>query len=255
MKRLFLILLLRRASQLAVALAIIVTFTACVAVPVPTTTRTSAPPSVEKVDFSFIKPSLTTKAEVADQLRWCDSGIRNESAFVCRWCTSSSAWIYALAVGDVASAGKDRNWVPQNAVIYFDKQGIVQEWRVVPEREITRELQKVAERESNHLKLSLPLTLSLERHYFGDQSVKIELTKEFLWYSAGDNSFEIPRDWLKSFSVTEVTRDDPKWASDEIRFTIHFTQRTKLGYSATFSGKPAELMSLIRYHVESNRAK
>ena len=111
----------------------------CFPVPLRVPTRLKSLSCAEiEVDLDFIRAGLTGRDEVLNNLYCVDVGAPDDAIFWGRW--SDSSWY------KVSEGANKRLWNIRNLLIEFDEWGVVERHRVVPDKELLRELAPLLDR-------------------------------------------------------------------------------------------------------------
>jgi len=222
-----------------------------VPVRVPTKTKDISG-TVRELNFTFLKAGYTTREEVAKNLAPIDTGTKEPRFFWGRWKRSSWASAPLLAPGPPLAA---REWGLQNILIAFDQKNVVQSWKVLKDKELFQELERLEQAPAAPLDLSAPVRLTVDR--FG--SAILILSAESFEYQAS-RGFKTARGNLTRITSTssEVmpTRDigfNPEPDPAHIWITIHFAKRAQGRKSLTCGVDPAGFLVLRRYVSETKR--
>lgn len=225
----------------------------CIAFPVPVATKTTAPPALDnKIDLSFLQRGKTTQKDVQDNLGWSDSGIKAPKLFVGRWSTSSTATVWAVGAQYSGNAGAYRNWGVKTLVVEFDDQGLLRSWRFVPDREFVQALAPYAAEAVPHNAFEKPSNLEISHVKRGQlEPVTLTISKEvmlFREHASGKHDFDIAPQKIERITIPGLKKSEQEFP-DRIRFTIHFPEETKAGREVTFEASPADLMTMLAYHI------
>ena len=147
-----------RVAASYVALFLMLSTPACVNVPVRVSEQErDVSGKTLDLDLTFLKSGSTTREDLSKKLAAIDTGINQSNFFWGRW--DSSKW-RATAIGLVPPEG-ERIWHAQNLLIRFDPNGVVQDWTVVDDKGLTRQLSLLVPRADSFLDLPSPVQASM----------------------------------------------------------------------------------------------
>ena len=222
-----------------------------VPVPVPTKTKDISG-TVRELSFTFLKAGYTTREEVEKNLAPIDTGTKEPRFFWGRW--KRSSWASAPLLAPYPPLAH-REWGLQNILIAFDPMNVVQGWKVLKDKELFQELDRLEQARAAPLDPSAPVRLALDR--FG--SATLILSAESFEYQAS-RGFKTARGNLTRITSTssEVmpTRDigfNPEPDPAHIWIKIHFAKRAQGRKSLTCGVDPAGFLVLRRYVSETKR--
>ena len=212
------------------------------------------------LDLTFLKVGSTTREEVTRKLAPIDTGLNEPRFFWGRWETSSWASAPLLAPYPPFAG---RAWGAQNILITFDSQNLVQGWKVLKDKELLPELDRLEPAPTEALDLTSPVQLKVELPVESGTArpmATVVLSSASFQYEArgrfGLETVETPRGNLQKIaSAPEDTPRDPeiKLGTDaaHVWITLHFAKRTKGGKSLLFGVEPHGLLLLHRYMREA----
>src|SRR2546426_159555 len=117
----------------------------CVVPPVPVRVPTETKDisgTVRELNFTFLKAGYTTREEVEKNLAPIDTGTKEPRFFWGRWKRSSWVVTPPLVVFPHPALA-DRVWGLQNILIAFDQKNVVQGWKVLKDKELFQELDRL----------------------------------------------------------------------------------------------------------------
>ena len=209
-----------------------------------------------ELDFTFLKAGATTRKDVAKNLAPIDTGAQERRFFWGRWERSSWASAPLLAPYPPLSG---REWGPQNILITFDQNDVVQGWKVLKDKDLFLELDRLEQGPAAPLNLSAPVRLNVQLPNEGSESrfLDLVLSTASLEFGAHHDGFKMDRgNLLKITSAREGTfktdvslhhNPDPA----HVWITLHFARRTQLGKSVTCGIDPPGFVVLRRYVREA----
>ncbi len=208
------------------------------------------------LDLTFLKTGSTTREEVTKNLAPIDAGVNEPRFFWGRWETSS--WVSAPLLAPYPPF-TGRVWVTQNILIAFDSQNLVQGWKVLKDKELFPELDRLEPTPAAALDLTSPVQLNVELPFeYGSARplATLVLSSASFQYETESRKVETPRGNLQKISsAPEDTPSDPsvKLGPDaaHIWIRLHFAKRTKAGKSLLFGVEPPGLLLLRRYMREA----
>ena len=153
--------------------------------------------SKRDLDFSFLRAGSTSRGDVSTKLASIDTGATAPQFFWGRW--ESSRWATTPIVAPYAGS---REWAPENILIYFDRSNLVQSWRVVRDKELLQELERMRVLDQQ-LDLSAPLRISAKLRYWEPKATaELILAADYFEYSGSNRSFKTERGNLKAITMS-----------------------------------------------------
>jgi len=228
----------------------------CVVVPVPMSTRTrDVSRKPQTLDFSFLKPGLTTREEVAKNLAAIDTHVQPAGFFWGRW--ERSKWAFGAAViPDYASANAlgGRIWGGQNVLVAFDQENIVSRWSIVADAKLHRQLDLLDNLPKStpdlastiHEVVLLPVSNDVNAIHTGNLTLSAELLQ--------CSDVEAQRTNLKKITPAISGGPDPDAAY--IWITIHLRKRTsgKQRVKGLTLGVDPQTLLLLRRYVKRSKS-
>jgi hypothetical protein len=207
----------------------------------------------------------TTRQEVARNLAPIDTRTKESQFFWGRW-ESSTHGSAPLLSPYPPFAGRD--WDPQNILVTFDHNDIVQGWHVLKDKDLLRELDQL-EGTTTQSDLSAPARLSLELPLVpgGRPTAELVLSDSSFEYHAPPSTFHITYNNVAKITSApegiykqEAFHHEPD--PSHIWITINFVKRTQLGKSLTCGINPLGFLMLrhyvkviqVRGHTEQGQA-
>jgi hypothetical protein len=212
--------------------------------------------STDKLDLTFLKDGSTTREVVEKNLAPFDTGTHEPQFFWARW--ESSTWASAPLLTPYPPFSA-RVWGPQNILIVFDQSNVVKSWKVLKDKELFEELDRLEQAPEATVGLSLPITLDVELpagEEFSHRSADLSLSDEFLEYGA----LKTARSNITK--ITSTSEDVPQPADINVHpdpdpahvwVIIHFAQRVGKKKSVTLGLDPRGLLVLRRYARDTNK--
>jgi hypothetical protein len=248
----------RRASvAMWVALVAAATFLSqgCVVVPVRAPTRTNGlAGKIEKVNLDFIAPGKTARQEVTEKIGETDTGVQENQLFLGRWASSKWGVFWAAGGGYNAIGGWNRAWARHNVLLSFDEQGIVQQFRQFPDKDLVKQLSAwVAEGHGQPLDLSSPMELPVDHRHSSGMCFPATLVlrnDSFEFVENEKHNFKISPRQIRDIQLTSIghgDKSDPRYINE----TIHFTQKTNVGGKMTIRVHVPTVMTLVKYLAQT----
>ncbi|HUJ93557.1 MAG TPA: hypothetical protein VLW46_01180 [Candidatus Bathyarchaeia archaeon] len=254
------VLFLFRATFGAVlAMLIALSCAGCLIVPmrVRASTKGASAELREPVKLEFIQKGITTRAEVAEKLCWMDTGVNEDSLFIGRWSDSRWGVAWILVGYYAADGGWNRKWNNHDLLIQFDSAGVVQEHRVVSDKQLARELSDwAAQYQGQPLDLSQPIELRTDENQIllgSDSFERRELRGK------GKHNFIIPPSQIASLSLSPVTLTPGPGSNANpdplrIRLTFHFAKKTRGGKTLAIQTEMPTVVLIYKYVAQTRRS-
>jgi hypothetical protein len=229
----------------------------CIVIPirVPTKTISVSGEVGKKLDLEFIKPSATTREEIAQKLGWIDTGAKDDNVFVGRW--AQSTWGVAWAAGGYYSGagGWSRTWVVHNLVVDFDEKGVVLKTLLLPDKDVIKTLsERISKDPVRSLDLSVPIRAPVEymrsdKHFLGT----LILSKDDFQFledrekgSRIAYDFRTPPENVSHLSMGNWV-DSNSSHPENMAVTIHFRRKTPVGRKLVARVDLPTTMILLKY--------
>jgi hypothetical protein len=235
----------------------------CLILPVRvnTVTRGASTDTHKKASFDFIQKGVTTREEVVQKLAWMDAGVTDQRLFIGRWVDSRWGVFWAVASQYRADGGFNRKWNNHNVFVEFDAGGIVQQSRIISDKQLAAELSTwAAQNLDNPLDLSTPIevlvdrnnpnrTASTDRLLLGSDSFERRELE-----GKGKRNFTIPPTQIASLSLSPAFAvygggPDPQ----AICVTFHFARKTHAGQKLTVRTTLPTAVLLSKYLAQTHR--
>ncbi len=194
-----------------------------------------------RLNVSFMKPGVTTRAEVMQKLGWADTQVTEDDLFVARWVSSSQSSGAATGDDEVPDA-VTRTWHAHNLIVEFDSRGVVAQFRDVPDKRLAQALSEwIVRNRTAPLDLRVPITIPV---LYRGQTASLLLTPDaFEFRSASKGCRVSPSDVKKISLRTRFSTPQPS-TEDE---AIYFTEKTAAGKKVILQTDVAHLFTLLQY--------
>lgn len=193
-----------------------------------------------QLNVTFIKPGVTTRAEVLNRLAWADTGVREDRLFVARWVSSSAD--AGATVDEEVPAAVRRTWRAHNLLVEFDRQGVVTGVREVADKHLVEALSDwIARNPSTPLDLSKPIAIPVS---YRRESATLLLSRESFEFQSPRKGCRVSPSDLKRVSLTNRFRTPQSSTESE---AIYFTEKTTAGSKVTLQTDVAHLFLLLKY--------
>jgi hypothetical protein len=249
--------------RLLVAITLALDLVACLGSPVPLPRRNRGATGEEhKLDLTFLKPGVTSRSDIAQNLGWLDVGYPNPYLFWGRWSSSAMGYWVVAGGGYNAAAAGGRIWGVHNVVISFDDHGLVRESRLSNEGSLLRTLhQSFMECGGSPLDLSTPIVLDVE-HWHSSGAIFAPATLELAADSLDLQEFSryLHYAHFPPYEIIAVTHSGPISQSQNTEnpaaatVTLVLQSKTPLGEKITLRMAPHDLATLVQYLDQTARA-
>lgn len=238
--------------------ALLLASSACVGPPIPVrvSPKTKDISGTDReLNFTFLKAGATTRQQVEKSLAPIDTGTKEPPFFWGRW--ESSNWASAPLLAPYPPLS-GRNWAPQSILITFDQHNVVQDWKILKDKELFLELDCLEHGPAAPLDLSAPVRLDVQLSNDGPDArfLDLVLSPASLEFEAYHEGFKMDRHNLVRITFApEGTFTDPplhhKPDPAHVWITLHFAKRTAVGKSLTCGIDPSGFLLLRRYLREA----
>jgi hypothetical protein len=222
------------------------------------------------LDLGFLKAGSSTREEVGKNLAAIDTQVNQPHFFWGRWETSSWAVAGLVAqMGPAAAPYGERFWGGHNLLIEFDPQGIVKSWRVVDDKKLFPELDRLGAAPSDpvfpvNAKVHVPFSREDPMdHKPASATAELVLAAD----SLECRSPQISRERMRTFSCqslrtprTNISKIEPahlEESDSSVWVTVHFAKSVRDGHgwknSYLYIGVDPPTLLLLRRYVHDTK--